>query len=1491
MSSSSVESVQTVCDWLAGLRLEQYSGVFQEWGFSSMSDCLHLTPDQLECMGVALPGHRKRILNNLPRESGAVDQEVELKPVPKGRTKFSRSHAESPVPPIPPRVTPNCPPVRFTDPIVSERTDTVTVKKTVATTPPLQKPTPAPRPRPQNLPIKEAGSKAAVSADPTLLSLSPPLSSTSSLSSEHFHLYEQCSSPGQTGMGVPPLPPKCYPVAGLKEPPLPPRLPVPPPRVNTCCARTAATTNPPTHSLTVDVPVQENVPSIQPRIGLPEAPPRRRIPQPPTKTRSVSSDSSDEYMEPEPETPHRIETESMADKGVFLVTPTILYSDDELLCDDDNEPPPSRTPSWQDYGLSTLSGRMQPSICLPKEGRISTHTAEDLIQPLSPVIKMGWLDKNPPQGSIIYQKRWVKLDAEYLRYFDSEKEVYSKRIIPTYCITGVLSVGDQKFEVVTDNRIFLFRAESDLDRNDWVRVLQELTKDRQRGSRDLNINPTGTPEMQGYLELRGLRSKLYTVVCADKVFLYKNQEDFRLGVGITSIDMNVGNVKDSDRRAFDLTTPYRIFSFVAESEQQKEQWINVMRNAISEALSNYEVAEQIWVEPANMHCADCGVAKPEWAAINLGVVFCKCCAGEHRGLGPSISKVRSLKMDKKVWTEELIQVFLLLGNERANQFWAANVPPSEALTMTSSSEERRRFITAKYREGKYRRYHTLYGNQSELDDALCVNVQSNDLLETLSLIFCGADVNCFTGDPEYPSPISLAQKHKQILQVEFLTQNRNTEIPRSQFGVHMDTVHYMAAPSITHNGFLFKTASMVRLITERKAKEEFSRRWCTLNDGIFNYYESDKSSTPNGALKMKEIVCLAVDPPLKHGYDHTFELYSDSERLYLFGTDNPDTLREWVKSIAKSFIPAYAESLLQQDFERIGRLHSKDSLSLETPQNGWFCLAGSTLHICLENGHSEETIHLRKLQELSTQSDNVLVLVERGRSLYIEGERKLDFLGWTGAIQRAGSSGDSLSEQQLTDTDIPVIVDHCIKHITQWGLISDGIYRKSGVNSRISALLVDFRRDARSVWLKEGDHLVDDVANVLKRFFRDVQDGLFTSEAAQEWLSGPELKDDFSKVARYQQLFNRLPTVNKATLRALINHLYCVQCYSDANQMNLHNLAIVFGPTLFQTDGKDYNAGRVVEDLIQHYIAIFNVNEEQLKKQKDEISIIIKVRDKMSQKNSGAEPAGDFICTVYLEEKKESAEQHVKVPGAMTASELTCEILDRRKIRVREKDYWCCFEVNEKEETERPLHYNEKVLPIFHSLGTDSYLLVKKHYSMEAMLVYLASKVEVTKHGVVRFREERSLLGLGSFNERYFILTSTSLRMYKDIRSNRSEKEWPVRCLKVYLGIKKKHRPPTCWGLTVYYESDKQEKSDRQHWYLCCDTQNEMREWFATFLSIQHEGSLWPAEGCRMRVSRSVMADPRLGNVSLIPLRGSENEMRNSVAAFTADPLALFRNV
>lgn len=61
------------------------------------------------------------------------------------------------------------------------------------------------------------------------------------------------------------------------------------------------------------------------------------------------------------------------------------------------------------------------------------------------------------------------------------------------------------------------------------------------------------------------------------------------------------------------------------------------------------------------------------------------------------------------------QVFLLLGNGKANHFWGVNIPPSEILCSSAHSEQRLEHITAKYKDGKYRKYHTLYGQQEALN--------------------------------------------------------------------------------------------------------------------------------------------------------------------------------------------------------------------------------------------------------------------------------------------------------------------------------------------------------------------------------------------------------------------------------------------------------------------------------------------------------------------------------------------------------------------------------------------------------------------------------------------------------------------------------------------------------------------------------------------------------------------------------------------------------
>uniref|UniRef100_A0A8C3CM13 ArfGAP with RhoGAP domain, ankyrin repeat and PH domain 1 n=1 Tax=Cairina moschata TaxID=8855 RepID=A0A8C3CM13_CAIMO len=1052
-------------------------------------------------------------------------------------------------------------------------------------------------------------------------------------------------------------------------------------------------------------------------------------------------------------------------------------------------------------------------------------------------------------------------------------DAYSKRFIPVSSISRVASVGDQKFEVVTTNRNFVFRAESDAERNEWMQTLQQAAEERKGKAPERTPVPPPAPDAtepgdkSGFLELRGFKHKLFVAVAGDKVFLYKNSEDYRQGIGITYIEMNVGNVKEVDRRGFDLTTPYRIFSFSAESEQEKEEWVEAMRHAVAEALSNSEVAERIWALEPNRFCADCGSPQPDWASINLCVVICKRCAGEHRGLGPGITKVRSLKMDRKVWTEELIQLFHHIGNAVANQFWAANVPPSEAIGPGSSSQDRRRFLIAKYREGKYRRYHPLFGNQEELDRALCAAVTTSDLAETQALVFCGAAVTCATGDPQCPVPLALAEKSGQRLQMEFLLHNKTSETPRLEVGGGEEKHYSVLLPCVTHNGFLYKTPSMAKPVSERKGQEEFSRRWCTLQDGVLSYYENDRNAVPNGEIKAGDIVCLVNNPPHTHGIESTFEVYIESERLYLFGLDCPEAAREWLKSIAKSFVPPHAEELLSHDFERIGRLLYKGGLNLERAKEGWFALAGSTLYVCFEDSERHEALQLRKLQELSIQGDNeVLVLVERRRALYIQGERRLDFLGWVQAIQKAaGSSGDTLSEQQLTEGDVPMLVDRCIDYITQCGLTSEGIYRKSGQNSKTTSLLEVLRRDARSVRLKEGEHHVDDVANTLKRFFRDLGDGLFTRRWSQDWLRATALEDEEAKIGEYRRLLDTLPTVNRATLKALINHLFRVQRFSGDNQMNTHNLAIVFGPTLFQTDGKDYKAGRVVEDLISHYVKIFNVNDQEMKKQQDEITAIMKMREAAS---SGTQQAGDFICTVYLEEKRTETEQHVKIPATMTAEELTFEILDRRKIVTKEKDYWSCFEVNEREEAGRLPSAGKR------PRGAPS----PKKQPAAPCPGNLPSPVPSARGGAGAVAPcPVPLLALGKPG------AGREPNAELSPQSHKPEKEWPVRNLRVYLGIKKKLRPPTCWGFTVFYENEKHEK---QQWYLCCDTQADLREWFATFLHVQHGGALWPSETCKVRASRR-QQDARLGNISLIPLRGNESEMRSSVAAFATDPLTV----
>ncbi|XP_010210100.1 PREDICTED: arf-GAP with Rho-GAP domain, ANK repeat and PH domain-containing protein 2 [Tinamus guttatus] len=320
--------------------------------------------------------------------------------------------------------------------------------------------------------------------------------------------------------------------------------------------------------------------------------------------------------------------------------------------------------------------------------------------PSAKKVKAGWLDKLSPQGKRMFQKRWVKFDGDSISYYNNEKEVFSKGIILLSAIATVGVHGENKFEVVTSHRTFVFRVDKEEERNDWVNTMLNALKSQS----DNNSQPRTSvaPEKCGYLELKGYKAKIFILLQGNTVWICKNEQDFKSGFGITLIPMNVANVKQVDRTAkqsFEIITPYKSFSFTAESEREKQDWIEALQQSIAETLSDYEVAEKIWFNESNRSCADCKAPNPDWASINLCVVICKKCAGQHRSLGPRDSKVRSLKMDASIWSNELIELFIIIGNKRANSFWAGSLSPDEELHMDASAEKRIAFITKKYKEG------------------------------------------------------------------------------------------------------------------------------------------------------------------------------------------------------------------------------------------------------------------------------------------------------------------------------------------------------------------------------------------------------------------------------------------------------------------------------------------------------------------------------------------------------------------------------------------------------------------------------------------------------------------------------------------------------------------------------------------------------------------------------------------------------------------------
>ncbi|XP_012264562.2 unconventional myosin-IXa-like isoform X2 [Athalia rosae] len=161
--------------------------------------------------------------------------------------------------------------------------------------------------------------------------------------------------------------------------------------------------------------------------------------------------------------------------------------------------------------------------------------------------------------------------------------------------------------------------------------------------------------------------------------------------------------------------------------------------------------------------------------------------------------------------------------------------------------------------------------------------------------------------------------------------------------------------------------------------------------------------------------------------------------------------------------------------------------------------------------------------------------------------------------------GIPLFKLDCGDGKVPLVVDRLITTIEMHGLYTEGLYRKSGVSSKVKELKVKMDEGA----LEKVDfenYQVHVLAAVLKSFFRDMPEPLLTFEYYDDFLHAANLTDPHDRICTLFAILKKLPKPNFDLMERLIVHLARVALHEVDNRMSSSALAIVFAPCILRTN-------------------------------------------------------------------------------------------------------------------------------------------------------------------------------------------------------------------------------------------------------------------------------------------------------------------------------------
>uniref|UniRef100_A0A914V2S2 Uncharacterized protein n=1 Tax=Plectus sambesii TaxID=2011161 RepID=A0A914V2S2_9BILA len=388
-------------------------------------------------------------------------------------------------------------------------------------------------------------------------------------------------------------------------------------------------------------------------------------------------------------------------------------------------------------------------------------------------------------------------------------------------------------------------------------------------------------------------------------------------------------------------------------------------------------------------------------------------------------------------------------------------------------------------------------------------------------------------------------------------------------------------------------------------KKEWTSCFVFLTSAHMIFYKDEKSAekfgkhypAPQGVCDLRGARLSWVDKERDKRRKHVFQLELIDGTSYLFSTVNSQDINGWFHAlrqvIAKLPLPDFYPTpavVLEQEHVRRGSLIGRSSSSLTASSSGL-----GRLRIDSTGGGAATLAAADKQAKKGKRrsafvgngppppfDDDPLMAISasggdaaQSRDTIIERLRRffrsrptIESLKEKGIYKPEPVFGSTLLEiSQRERGAVPKFVRVVTEVIEAKGLDVDGLYRVSGNLSAIQKIRCQVDQDKYNGLIGEDD--VHVLTGALKLFFRELQEPIFPYLMTKDFLNAIRLQNPKQRFKAFEDLLGKMPRCHQETLHMLLKHLARVASHSGQNRMQMHNLAIVFGPTLFSNGAAD----------------------------------------------------------------------------------------------------------------------------------------------------------------------------------------------------------------------------------------------------------------------------------------------------------------------------------